>query len=77
MHLKIDYVAHVKEIININGNNNTNSGLKITVFLLKGEFCILVELHREWSAPAACAAGLFLAGANLNFLSTISRVTGH
>ena len=25
-----------------------------------GGFCLLVELHREGSAPAACAAGLFL-----------------
>ena len=24
-----------------------------------GGFCLLVELHREGSAPAACAAGLF------------------
>ena len=24
-----------------------------------GGFCLLVKLHREWSAPAACAAGLF------------------
>ena len=24
-----------------------------------GEFCLLAELHREGSAPAACAAGLF------------------
>ena len=24
-----------------------------------GVFCLLVELYREWSAPAACAAGLF------------------
>ena len=24
-----------------------------------GVFCLLVELHREGSAPAACAAGLF------------------
>ena len=24
------------------------------------DFCLLVELHREGSAPAACAAGLFL-----------------
>ena len=24
-----------------------------------GRFCLLVELHREGSAPAACAAGLF------------------
>ena len=27
--------------------------------LLNGQFCSLVELHREGSASAACAAGLF------------------
>ena len=25
----------------------------------EGGFDLLVELHREWSAPAACTAGLF------------------
>ena len=30
-----------------------------------GGFCPLVELHREGSAPAACAAGLFY-GSDLN-----------
>ena len=25
-----------------------------------GDFCLLAELHQEGSAPAACAAGLFL-----------------
>ena len=25
-----------------------------------GEFCLLVDLHREGVCPAACAAGLFL-----------------
>ena len=29
------------------------------MILLNGGFCPLVELHREGSAPAACAAGLF------------------
>ena len=34
-------------------------GSKVTAILLEGEFCLLVESHREGSAPAACAAGLF------------------
>ena len=25
-----------------------------------GKFCLLVDLHREGYAPAACAAGLFI-----------------
>ena len=32
---------------------------KLPQFGWRGEFCLLVELHREGSAPAACAAGLF------------------
>ena len=33
---------------------------KLRRFWWMGGFCLLVELHREGSAPAACAAGLFI-----------------
>ena len=33
-----------------------------------GGFCLLVELHREGSVPAACAAGLFSYPNYLTFL---------
>ena len=36
-----------------------------------GDFCLLVELHREGSAPAACEAGLFQ---NKGLLSIIVMV---
>ena len=32
---------------------------KLQPFYLRGGFCLLVELQRGGSAPAACAAGLF------------------
>jgi len=36
-----------------------------------GGFCQLVELHRERSAPAACAAGLFLQVSKLSWLPLV------
>ena len=56
---KINYVIFFKEIINHEGHPNRITGLKVTAILLNGGFCPLVELHREGSAPTACAAGLF------------------
>ena len=56
---KIDYVIIFKEILNPEGHSNRITGSKVTAILLNGGFCPLVELHREGSAPAACAAGLF------------------
>ena len=41
-------------------HQNPISYSKVTAILLKGWFCLLVELHWEGSALAACAAGLFL-----------------
>ena len=57
---KIDYVTNLKEILNPEGHPNRITGSKVTAILLNGGFCPLVELHWEGSAPAACAAGLFL-----------------
>ena len=51
--------SHFKEILNPKGHPNRITGSKVTAILLNGGFCPLVELHREGSAPAACAAGLF------------------
>ena len=53
---KIDYV----KISNPEGHPNRNTGSKFTAILQNGGFCPLIELHREGSAPAACAAGLFV-----------------
>ena len=47
-------------------HHNPISGSKAT-----GRFCLLVELHREGSAPAACAAGLFLKGHALIMLGNL------
>ena len=35
---KIDYVAHVQDILNLKGNLNCISSSKVTVILLEGEF---------------------------------------
>ena len=56
---QIDYVTIFKEILNPEGHPNRITGSKVTAILLNGGFCPLVDLHREGSAPAACAAGLF------------------
>ena len=56
---KIDYVTIFKDILNPEGHPNRITGSKVTAILLNGGFCPLVELHREGSASAACAAGLF------------------
>ena len=50
----------IKNFLNLKGHQNCITGWKVTAILLKGGFCLLVELHREGSAPAACAAGMFL-----------------
>ena len=56
---KIDYVKMLKEILNPEGHPMRSAGSKVTAILLNGGFFPLVELHREVSAPAACAAGFF------------------
>ena len=43
----------IKNFPNPKGDQNPFSGSKV------GGFVLLVELHQEGSAPAACAAGLF------------------
>ena len=44
---------------NPEGHHNPMSGSKVTAILLKQWILPIGELHREGSAPAACAAGLF------------------
>ena len=56
---KKNYITILKEILNPEEHPNCITGSKVTAILLNGEFCPLVKLHREGSAPAACAAGLF------------------
>ena len=42
-----------------------------------GGFCLLVELHQEGSAPAACAAGLFIClTQNPPVMVVVSELTG-
>ena len=55
---KIDYVIVIKNSRNPKGHQNPISGSKVTAILLKQ--WILPIGGREGSAPAACAAGLFL-----------------
>ena len=57
---KIDHVTIFQEILNSKGYPNRITGSKVTAILLKGWILPMVELHREGSASAACAAGLFL-----------------
>ena len=42
---------------------------KLRPFYWRGGFCLLVELHREGSAPAACAVGLFTRLLGFSFLA--------
>ena len=62
---KTNYIDNFSEIPNPEGHQNRYIGSKVTAILLKGSFCLLVELHQEGSAPAACAAGLFITGVGL------------
>ena len=50
---------NMSEILNHKEHQNRFIGLKVTSICWMGEFCLLVEWHREGSAPAACVAGLF------------------
>ena len=56
---KIDYIIMIKNFQNPEGHQIPSVGQKIRPFYLRGGFGLLVELHREGSDPAACAAGLF------------------
>ena len=55
---KIDYLSVFKN--NIEGHLNRFIGSKVTAILLNGGSYLVVEVHREGSVSAACAAGLFL-----------------
>ena len=46
------------EILNPEAHQNRITGSKVKA-ILRG-FCLLVELYREGSAPAACAGGVFI-----------------
>ena len=54
------YIATVQvlDILNMRGYKNCIIGSKVMAILLEGWICLLVELHREGSASAACAEGL-------------------
>ena len=65
---KMDQVNQVWDILNPKGHQNCNAGSKVTAILLKQ-----VELHKERSAPATCAAGLFIHQQYLVNLTKINR----
>ena len=50
----------IKNLLNPEGHQNPFSDSKVTTILLKGCICLLVELHWEGSAPAACTEGFFV-----------------
>ena len=56
---KIDYVIVIQNFLKSRRASKSHQWFKIPVISLKGGFCLLVELHRGGSAPAACAEGLF------------------
>ena len=56
---KIDYVPIFSEMLSLEGHPNRFIGSQVTVILVNGGFYLVVELHREGSAPAACSAGWF------------------
>ena len=51
---KIDYVMVIKDFLNPEGRHNPISGSKIAAILLKGGFCLLVELQRGRVAQQVC-----------------------
>ena len=56
---KIGYVSIFQKNINLKGHLNHITGSSYGAFAEWSGFCTLVEIHREESAPPACAAGLF------------------
>ena len=57
---KIDYIPIFLENLNLGGHLNRFIGSKVTAIFVNGGFYLGVELHWEGSAPAGCAAGLFI-----------------
>ena len=56
---KTTYIDIFSKILNRDGIEIAVLVQKLQRFCWMGGFCLLVELHREGSAPAACTAGLF------------------
>ena len=54
---KTNYIEIFSEILNLEGHQNLCIGSKVTAILMNGWILLLVELHWEGSASAACAAG--------------------
>ena len=65
---KINNMNIFSKIIICEGHLNGFNGSKGTAILVNGGILLPVELHREGSAPAACAAGLFI------YITTISYI---
>ena len=54
-----DYVSIYLEILNLKEHLNRFICFKVTAILVNRGFYLVVELHGEGSASAACAVGLF------------------
>ena len=70
---KIDYVIMIKNFLNPEGHQNPFSGSKLTAILLKGWIWPIGGVASGGSAPAACAAGLFIV-LNLLIYGDIKRI---
>ena len=56
---EMDYFQMVKISLNPEGHQNCITVSEVKVILLDGGICLLIDFHREGSAPVACGAGLF------------------
>ena len=54
--IKLTIFTFFMKILNIEGHLSRLIGSKVMAILVNGGFYLLVELHREGLAPAACAA---------------------
>ena len=60
----------IKNFLIHEGHQNRIIGSKVTAILLKGGFCLLVELHWGGSVPAACAP----TQASLDIVAKLSNI---
>ena len=65
---KIDYAPIFEEILNLKGHLNPFIGSKVTAILVNRGFYLVVELHWEGSAPAACVLRSRLVAGNVTLL---------
>ena len=51
------------------------TGSRVTVIFLNGGFCLLVKLHGEGFAPAACAAALLIHSLNVSYSHNLVKIS--